>query len=140
MKKQPKEWTEIRQEFDAMQRLSCVPQNICKVSLQHIFDEDKSVKWNKEQVQLNNDNFQKEVVRLNTEKNKLRDSIYDDIYYSIQCEVGHNLSVKKARGIWEYAYAQGGSYGINEILNHLHSLMELVDELLSPEVKSNDSR
>lgn len=131
MKKQAKEWTEIQREFEAMQSLSCVPQNISKVSQQHIFDEDKSVRWNKERVQSNNDEYQKEVARLNTKKNKLRDSIYDDIFYSIRCEVGHNLSTEKAREIWEYAYAQGNSYGIREILNQLQSLMELVDSLLS---------
>lgn len=131
MKKEPKDWGEIQTDFESMQRLSCVPSGIFKVKQSHIFDEDKSVKWNKEQVEINNENYLKEVARLNTEKNKLRDSIYEDIYYAIQCEVGHRLSRDKAIAIWNLAFEEGHSFGYNEILCHLRSLMELADKLLS---------
>lgn len=126
-----KRWTEIRQEFETMQCMSCVPKNIHKVSERHIFDENKSVKWNKEQVQRNNEDYLKEVARLNTEKNKFRDSIYNDIFYTIKCEVGHNLSIKKAEAIWGYVYDLKHSSGIADVIEELQSLIELVDELLS---------
>lgn len=47
-------WREIQDEFETMQRMSCVPKNIHKVPTGYIFDEEKSVKWNREQVDANN--------------------------------------------------------------------------------------
>ena len=130
-KKYPKSWYDIQAEFDIMQKMSCVPQNIRKVPQNFIFDENQSVKWNKEQVIANNNAYAEEVARLNTLKNKRRDSIYEDIYFTIQCEVGHDLSREKAILIWNYAYEQGHSYGISQICNYLEELICLVDRLLS---------
>ena len=131
MKKELKDWGTIETDFEAMQRFSCIPSDIFKVKPGYIFDEDKSVKWNNEQVETNNEQYLKEVARLNTEKNKLRDSIYEDIYYAIQCEVGHRLSREKAIAIWNVAYEEGHAFGYNEILCHLESIMKLADKLLS---------
>lgn len=75
-----------------------------------------------------------EVARLNTLKNKRRDSIYEDIYFTIQCEVGHNLSREKAILIWNYAWERGHAYGIREVCCYLEELIDLVDKLLG-EVK-----
>lgn len=44
----PKSWYDIQADFEEMQKMSCVPQNIRKVPNNFIFDEDQSVKWNKE--------------------------------------------------------------------------------------------
>lgn len=130
-KKYPKSWHDIQAEFEDMQRMSCVPQNIRKVPQNFIFDEDQSVKWNKEQVIANNNAYYEEVARLNTLKNKRRDSIHEDIFFAIQCDVGHNLSREKAIKIWNYAREQGHDYGIREVCCQLENLMVLADELLS---------
>lgn len=127
----PKSWYDIQADFEEMQKMSCVPQNIRKVPHNFIFDEDQSVKWNKEQVVANNNAYSEEVARLNTLKNKRRDSIYEDIYFTIQCEVGHNLSREKAIKIWNYAWEQGHAYGIREVCCHLENLITHADELLS---------
>ena len=101
-----KDWQTIRTEFEAMERMSCVPAGIRKVRADHIFDEERSVRWNREMVEKNNADYQAEVARLNTEKNKRRDAILEDIYRLIQEDVGHDLSRVKAsasgrmRGSW----------------------------------------
>lgn len=133
-KQYPKSWYDIQAEFEEMQKMSCIPQNIRKVPQNFIFDEDQSVKWNKEQVIANNNAYSEEVARLNTLKNKRRDSIYEDIYFTIQCEVGHNLSREKAILIWNYAWERGPAYGIREVCCYLEELIDLVDKLLD-EVK-----
>lgn len=79
-----KDWQTIRTEFEAMERMSCVPAGIRKVRADHIFDEERSVRWNREMVEKNNADYQAEVARLNTEKNKRRDAILEDIYRLIQ--------------------------------------------------------
>lgn len=133
-KRYPKSWYDIQSEFKVMQEMSCVPQNLRKVPQNFIFDEEQSVKWNKEQVVVNNESYQAEVARLNTLKNKRRDEIYEDIYYTIQCEVGHNLSREKATLLWNYAWERGHAYGIREVCCYLEELIDLADKLLS-EVK-----
>ena len=49
----------------------------------YIFDEDKSVKWNREQVTKNNQKYQDEVKRLNQEKMRKREEVYSDFYKDI---------------------------------------------------------
>lgn len=125
-----KDWIDIQSDFESMVAMRCVPSTISKVSADHVFDENQSVKWNREQVNINNARYLKEVARLNTEKNKCRDAIYEDIYRAIQSEVGHNLSREKAITIWQYAYEHGHSYGFQEIMAYLREVMELAEKLL----------
>ncbi len=130
-------WAEIQCEFEAMQRMSCIPKDIRKVPAGYIFDEEKSVKWNREQVDENNARYLVEVARLNTLRNKERDRIYEEIYSAIQQEVGHNLSRKKAIALWNCASEWGHSYGIHAICNYLDDLIELACKLLEKEVNQN---
>lgn len=53
MKKRLMSWDEIRAEYEAMSSMSCKP-DFFPVSKTHVFDEDKSVKWNREQVESHN--------------------------------------------------------------------------------------
>lgn len=125
-----KSWDEIQEDFDRMQRMSCVPVDIKKVPENYVFDEDRSVKWNKEQVAINNQKYKEEVAKLNTLKNKARDSVHEDIYKHIQSEVGHDLSRDKAIAIFQYAYEQGHANGITEVKHYLDEIMEVVKKVL----------
>ena len=91
-KKHSKNWAEIQQDFNSMAEMSCIPSGIKKLRGDHVIDMDQSVRWNQEQVRLNNEKYQEEVKRLNREKNKRRDAIYEDIYQKIQEEVGAGLT------------------------------------------------
>ena len=97
----------------------------------HIFDEEKPVRWNREMAEKNNADYQAEVARLNTEKNKRRDAILDDIYRLIQKDVGHGLSQVKAQRLWAYAWEQGRANGFSEVYYYLQDLIELARMLLS---------
>lgn len=125
-----KSWDEIQEDFDRMQRMSCVPVDIKKVPENYVFDENQSVKWNKEQVAINNRKYKEEAARLNTLKNKARDSVNEDIYRNIQEEVGHDLSRDKAKVIFAYAYEQGHACGITEVKHYLDEIMEVVKKVL----------
>jgi len=125
------DWYDIQNEFDAMSKMSCVPIGIYKLPAGHVLDEDKSVKWNREQVELNNKKYQEEVARLNTLKNKRRDEIMGMIYEKISYEVGHNLDRKKAEAIWNMAWERGHSYGISDVMGNLNDLIELAQKILA---------
>ena len=120
-----KDWDEIQREFETMEKMSCKP-NFRKLPKDWVTDENQSVKWNREQVALNNQNYDKAVAELNTKKNKARDSIMEDIYLFAQDEVGCDLDKESAKEIWAYAYDKGHSYGIREIKIHLDEIIELV--------------
>ncbi len=130
-KREPMDWYDIQNEFESMQRMSCVPTHIHKVPTNHIFDENQSVKWNREQVEKNNLAYAEEVARLNTLKNKERDRICENIYYAIQCDVGCNLPRNSAILIWNFAYELGHSFGIYNVLAHLETIISLIKKLLS---------
>lgn len=123
-------WEEIQNEFDSMNRMSCRPAGLSKVPGNHIFDEDRSVKWNREQVERNNRQYHDEVARLNTEKNKARDNVLELIYDKIQYEVGHRIYRKKAKAIWSYAYEKGHAFGFTSIQSELLDIIDLADTLL----------
>lgn len=123
-------WKTIQSEFEAMELMSCVPAGIRKVRADHVFDEEKSVLWNREMVEKNNADYQAEVARLNTNKNKRRDAILENIFRLIQEEVGHNLSRVKAKRLWSYAWELGHSNGFKEVYYYLQDLIELAKMLL----------
>jgi len=110
--------------------MGCKPYGFKRVPSNFVFDEDKSVKWNKEQAKKSNDDYDNEVKRLNQEKMKRRDEIYAEIYKTIQEEVGFGISEKKAAKIWEYAYDKGHSAGWYEIIINLEEIEELVKFVL----------
>ena len=130
-----KEWYEIQSDFDSLENMSCKPIGITKVSANHVFDENKSIKWNKKQVEINNDRYQKEVARLNTEKNKFRDNLMEDIYKRIQHDLGHNISRKSAMKVWNCAYEIGNSWGIHSVMEILYDLIELISGISQEKIK-----
>ena len=125
-----RDWQAVQTEFEAMEQMSCVPAGIKKVREDHIFDEEKSVRWNREMVEKNNAEYQAEVARLNTAKNKRRDAILEDIYRLIQEDVGHNLSRIKAQRLWAYAWEQGHANGFPDVYYHLQDMVEFARMLL----------
>lgn len=64
------EWDEIQNEFDRAYGMSCKPSGLQKHKAGHIFDENMSVKWNRDKLEEENRKFQDEVSRLNTAKTK----------------------------------------------------------------------
>lgn len=126
-------WDDIQSAYETVRSMSCVPKSVKKVKPDHIFDEDKSVKWNREQVEINNAVYRAEVARLFTEKNKARDDVINMIVEKIQSEVGASLSKRKAKAIWEFAYEERHSYGFYDVHAYLFKLIDLVKILVSKE-------
>lgn len=118
------EWDEIQNEFDRAYGMPCKPLGLQKYKAGHIFDENMSVKWNRDKLEEENKKFQDEVGRLNTAKNKALLAVHELVYQKIQDDVGHNLSRTAAEKIFNYAY------GFHEVRWELERLVELVSEIL----------
>lgn len=124
-------WEEIVVEFEAWANMSCKPVNMKKYRTGDVIDEDMSVRWNKEEIIRRNAVYEQEVSRLNTERNKARDVVYEHIYAYIIDEVGYECTKKKAMAIWSMAYEHGHSYGMHEIKIYLDELIELAQTLMA---------
>lgn len=83
------DWDEIQSEFDRAYGMSCKPSGLQKYKAGHIFDENMSVKWNRNKLEEENKKFKDEVSRLNTAKNKALLAVHELVYQKIQDDVGH---------------------------------------------------
>lgn len=88
-----------------------------------IFDKDKSVKWNREEVAKRNLLYNDEVKNLNRQKNQMYTELINLIKRYITQET--KVSDKQATKIWNYVYEEYHSYGLTECINHLDDLLEL---------------
>lgn len=122
-------WEEIKDGFYKVYEMSCRPQNIRKVPSWYIFDANKSVNWNREQVEINTKKYCEEVNRLREEKNIEHGKVLSDTYELIQEEVGHGLSREKARVIWDFACNNSHIDGIPETLDYLSDLIDLIKDV-----------
>ena len=86
-KKDIRDWTELIDDLEKMCAMPCKPTRH-RLKPDTVIDEDKSVKWNREEVQRQNDLYEQEVKDLNTKKNKFRDSLYDEVIEKIADETG----------------------------------------------------
>lgn len=101
---------------------SCRPKNP-KYKVGHVINENKSVKWNREEVERLNKKHEDEVKELNRQKNLLHTNLVNSIKEYIISET--NVSKERAEKIYNYLYQEYCSYGLKESLTHLDDLLEL---------------
>lgn len=123
MKKKLKTWGEAWADLDAAYMMSCKPTGK-KFPKGYVFDENKSVKWNAEEVIRNNEAVQKEVSELQRNRSAAINSAVSEIVKLIVCEFDYKINEKQAYIIWNLAYEKGHSYGCSEIEIHLKELIE----------------
>ena len=117
---------EIQDEWDRMEQMSCKP-SFKKVPNDYVFDENRSVKWNNGQVEQNHLQYENEVKRLNTAKNKTRDEIYTKIYKTIQKEIGKGISLEQTKKIW--SFVNDYSKSNNQRITMLAQMIELCKDI-----------
>lgn len=127
-KKNPtRPWDDIILDLQRMSNMSCKPAS-SKPRIGDVIDEDKSIRWNREQIEKKIIEYEKEVKDLNTKKNELRDKLHmeaiDKIAYYL------DIAPNKARHIWNYAYSEGHSNGYSEVINIVEELIILFSDVL----------
>lgn len=123
-------WSDIVTEWNTVMNMRCKPKDLQKYKEGTVIDEEKSVRWNREEVERRNAAYAEEVATLNTKRNKARDTLYEKIYVYIMDEVGSKCTREKAKAIWDLAYENGHSYGINECKIYMDELIDLATILV----------
>lgn len=126
-KKIIRDWTELIDDLEKMCAMPCKPTRN-RLKPDTVIDENKSVKWNREEVQRQNDLYEQEVKDLNTKKNKFRDSLYDEVIEKIADET--DLPKDKVESIWFYAYGKSHHYGIHSVVDTVRELIDLFNDVL----------
>lgn len=106
-------------------KFSCKPKSN-KYKIGTVLDEDKSVKWNREEVERLNKIHDDEVKELNRHKNELYVGLVKAIKMYIIQET--NVSEKQADKIYNYLCNTYHSYGLRECLTQLDDLLDLFCE------------
>ena len=127
MKKKIMSWEDLGKEMEQVWSMSCKPGPEFKsYKSGSVIDEEQSVRWNREQVEFQNNQYQEEVKRLNQLKNDKVKEVSEQIYNKIM-DGTPGLSRKAAIQIWNYAYNNGHAFGWNDILCNLNEIIDIVD-------------
>lgn len=127
MKKKILSWEDLGKEMEQVWNMSCKPgPEFRKYKIGSIIDEEQTVKWNREQIDYYNNQYQEEVKRLNQLKNNKIKEITKQIYDKIM-DGTPGLSRKAAIQIWNYAFDKGHAFGWNGILCNLKEIIDIVD-------------
>ena len=110
----------LEDDFLLAMNMPTVP-NFCKVKPDHIFDEDRSVRWNREEAIRVNSEYDEKYKILRAKRNEAVSQVIDRIKSHIAKEVC--CSINKASLIWNFAY---DCYHSNdELFDKLEELEEL---------------
>lgn len=122
---------DIKCDLEEMANMSCKPSKT-KPKTGDVIDEDKSVKWNREEIIRLQNEYEEEVKALNTAKNKRRDDLYKELYKVIRHEV-KGITLNDAQQIFQYAYSEGYAYGYNEVFSKLDDIILLISRIVNHE-------
>ena len=138
------DWKPIIEWFDKIDKMSAFPDHkkFAMYKEGHIFDEEKSVKWNREEVERRNKEYKEEQNRLIKEHKEEFDSAKDTVISLIaeelksilpgaEAELVHpdNLKKKAAR-IFAEAWDRGHPYGMHEVLVEVEELVDFIDDFM----------
>lgn len=86
-----------------------------------VIDEDKSVKWNREEVQRRIDARENEVKRLKREKSEITKLYEDGLKQAIAKD--HEIKVKEVELLWAYFYREHHSCGVQTVYCYLDEFL-----------------
>lgn len=128
-KKQLRSLEEIGNDLVGVSNMPCKP-DWRKPKEGTIFDEDKSVKWNREEVLRKQEEYDNEVKRLNTEKHKRRDMLEKEAHEVIKSEM-KNITLEDAKKIFDYAYDERYDCGYRDVISFIYDLIEVFEPMIN---------
>lgn len=127
MKEAVKKYTQCVNSYAP--RVKSLPDN-------YVFDENKSVKWNKEQVKIHNEDCERRLEEWKVEHRKLYKAAVDGLIKAIQEEATYNMTKEEATVIWEWQSCTGN---FDNLERELLDLIELAERLYSAREKATST-
>lgn len=93
----------------------------------HVFDEEKSVKWNREEVERQNTLIQEAKDNWWKEKGRLQKCFHEDMVEAIQNDYKFNEA--QAKKIFEYVYKEYHS-NIGDVFMYVDEICDLFEDLM----------
>ena len=121
------DWDEAVRRFNIYYDFKCTP-TIKKLRPDHIEDEDKSVKWNRQFVEDNHKKHDNEVKALNRKKNALREDAINFTKYLICFELDWKLTDDDIDRLFSHWYDHYRDDGVRSML---YSIESECDEIMS---------
>ena len=94
----------------------------------HIFDEEKSVRWNREKVVEENNKHQQDLADYCASVRAGEDAFRNDVVSFIETEYGLNKA--QAQAVFSLAYEHGHSVGFEEVLTHVQSFGSFAGDII----------
>lgn len=94
----------------------------------HVFDEEKSVRWNREKVAEENKKRQQDLADYRASVRAGEDAFRNDVVSFIEAEYGLNKS--QAQAVFSLAYEHGHSAGFEEVLIHVQSFGSFASDII----------
>lgn len=117
---------ELFKDYEVVCNMPTKPIGIKKLPANHIEDENQSVKWNREFVEKNNNDYLKAVSETQRNRSKAMNEVEKEIRKWIKKAA--NVSEHGAKVIFAKAYEEGHSYGLYAVEEWIEELCELVNE------------
>lgn len=120
-------WDKIEAAYREACMMSCKPdESFRKVKIGDVIDEEKSVRWNREEVERLKTAYDEEVKRLNRAKNGAVQDATQRAVMLIAEEL--DVSEDKARILWDFVYDKYHAYG--EMFQHIDEYIDLISSVM----------
>ena len=120
---------EIYNNISAGQYDASVPYpSVKRYPKDHIFDEEKSVRWNREKAAGETNKRQQKLADYRASVLTGEDAFRSDVLSFIESE--YDLNKSQARAVFSLAYEQGHSAGFEEVLTHVQSFGSLASDII----------
>nr|DAT58976.1 MAG TPA: hypothetical protein [Caudoviricetes sp.] len=123
-----RDWSDILTSWDIMNSMRCSP-DYPELAEGTVIDEEKSVRWNKEEVERRNALRVQEIIDLKNEKDSVKNSLEEEIVCKFAKE--YSVHIESVKKIYSYAFLQDHAYGIRDVINTTESLIELFKDIIS---------
>lgn len=115
---------------DRVYNLPIIPDDIKLLPEDHVFDEDKSVSWNRLQVDKHNFQYRSRCEELKSIRNAKIDKWKNAVLSYIQSNVIHSITSSQAEIIYAKAYEDGHAYGLHDVMIDVDELIDFLNELM----------
>lgn len=120
------ELKKLYEEYKSACNMPTTPAGGKKLPENHIEDENKSVKWNREFVKANNDLYLATVSEMRRRRSLAMNKVQAEVEKFIMEYA--EVSQKGAQKIFEFAYDRGHSDGIYSVFEWIETLVDLFED------------